>query len=249
MADWSVFAMHSHWLFIYNVGAHLVASMSGVASFIFAIIEHARGKKIETWAFSVVGAICLIVAFDQAWQDEHRNSEVMKSEKATAVQEMDFWKQQTYDKDSALRQRDALLAQNYTALIGEQATANKTQDSLATLSTKILDISKPPKQKFTIGQNAFDSPAKPLKHFGQYVVTSNLPIRADIFLKCTPGLTIIDASIVSGGPHFPNTINQFDPLTWRISIPSPPITPETPLIITMGYDEIQNGSKCDAAPQ
>jgi hypothetical protein len=243
--------MHTHWLFIHNVAAHLVASMSGVASFIFAIIEHARGKKIETWIFSVVGAICLIVAFDQAWQDEHRNGEILTNEKAVAVSDRDFWKQQTYDKDSALHQRDVLLAQNYTALIGEQATANKAQDSLASLSAKILAIGMPVKQKFTFAQYEFEAPVRPWKHFGQYVVMSNLPIRADIFMKCSHAFTVIAADIASGGAgvHYPNTIFQFDDTSWRVNIPSPPIAPETPLIITMGYDEQPKNGSCTLAPQ
>jgi len=141
--------MHDHWLFIGNVAAHLVASMSGAASFIFAIIEHARGKKIETWAFVAVGIMCLLLAFDQAWQDEHRNSEILAAQKLTAIQGENFWKNQSYGKDDALRSRDGLLAQNYTSLLGAQSTANKTQNSLAQLSNKILDITKPEKRVIT----------------------------------------------------------------------------------------------------
>lgn len=134
--------MHNHFLFIGNSFAHLVASMSGIASFIFAIIEHIRKKQIETWAFAIVGSICLIVAFDQSWQDEHRNAEVLIAEKSSLVSERDFWKNQSYEKDVSLRQVNSLLAQNYGALIGEQTTANQTQQSIASLSSKILAVNQ-----------------------------------------------------------------------------------------------------------
>jgi hypothetical protein len=242
--------MHEHWLFISNVAAHLVASMSGVASFVFAIIEHARNKKIETWAFCIVGTLCLIIGFDQAWQDEHNNVKVLIGEKSALVQERDFWKEQSYAKDAMLQSRDQLLAQNYTALIGEQTTANKSQTSLAQLSGKILNLDKPVKQKFTIGKNGWEPPTKQWSHIGQYIVMSNLPIRANISVKCDIPFTIIDASIVDGGPHFPNSIVQFDAYSWRINIPSPLITAETPLIITIGFEPDQLGKgKCGIDPE
>jgi hypothetical protein len=134
------FSMHDHWLFIWNVLGHLVASMSGLVSFGVAIYEAFNKKKFETWAFFVIGALCLTVAFDQAWQDEHRNAQLLISEKANAIEEKNFWKEQSYEKDAELRTRDSLLAQNYTSLIGEQATANKSQGSLAQLSSKIADL-------------------------------------------------------------------------------------------------------------
>lgn len=132
--------MYTHWLFLYNVLVHLVASMSSLVSFGISVYEAFKGKKFETWAFFAIGTLCLIIAFDQAWQDEHRNSEILKAEKSAAASERDFWKAQSYDKDSALRQRDSLLASNYTALIGEQATANKSQGSLADLSKKVAEL-------------------------------------------------------------------------------------------------------------
>jgi hypothetical protein len=132
--------MHTHWLFTLNVGAHLVASMSSLVSFSIAIYEATRKKKFETWAFFAIGALCLIVSFDQAWNDEHRNSEVLKAQKSAAIDEREFWKAQSYLKDEALRSRDQLLAQNYGALIGQQSTSNLSQASLSKLSTKIAEM-------------------------------------------------------------------------------------------------------------
>jgi hypothetical protein len=153
--------MHTHWMFLFNVLAHLVASMSGLASFAFSFWEHARQKKLESRVFFIVGFLCLIVAFDQAWQDEHRNSQILIAEKASAVSEKDFWKDQSYQKDHDLRSRDDVIAKSSAALIGEQSTENQTQTVLAQLANKIIDINKPEHLHVAVHQmviNAVQSP-------------------------------------------------------------------------------------------
>lgn len=146
--------MHDHWLFTWNVLSHWVASMSSIVSFTLGIVELVRNKKTESWVFFAVAFLFLIFGFDQAWQDEHRNAEMLKAEKSSTISEREFWKQQSYDKDQTIQQRDQLLAQNYTALIGEQSTANKSHESLSKLANKILDITKPePLRIYTAGED------------------------------------------------------------------------------------------------
>jgi hypothetical protein len=135
--------MHNHWLFVCNVSAHLVASMSSIVSFSFAVWEAFRKQKIEAWVFFSVGAMFLIVAFDQAWQDEHRNAELVIGEKRTAATESNFWKDQSYQKDASIRSQDQLLAQNYGVLA-------QTQTSLAELSNKLVDVVKPEPQRIDV---------------------------------------------------------------------------------------------------
>jgi hypothetical protein len=133
--------MHNHGLFIWNMASHLVASMSGLVSFLFAFYENLKSRQVTSRAFFVVGMLFLIVACDQAWTDEHNNSTALIAEKSALVQEKNFWKEQSYAKDATLRSRDDLLAKNYTALTGEQTAANQSQSSLAQLSAKILSFS------------------------------------------------------------------------------------------------------------
>ncbi len=228
--------MREHWLFVWNVLSHLVASMSGVASFIMATVEHARQKKIESRMFFIVGVICLIVAFDQAWQDEHRNSQVLIVEKSAIYSERDFWKQQNYEKDAALRSRDQLLGQNFTALTETQKSASATQSSLAELSNKILDLNSQ-KQRFTARRiDQFLEGVLVNKHYSLFLVMTNLPAYEDIIVKCEQSFQIIDAQIIEGGPRFPNIITRLSPDQWRVKIPSPQVTNVHPLIITAGYD-------------
>jgi len=79
--------MGDHFLFFHNVSAHLVALMSGIVSFGIGIWEKAKknSNPIHARAFWIIAALCLIVAFDEAWQDEHRNAQVVIAEKALEV--------------------------------------------------------------------------------------------------------------------------------------------------------------------
>lgn len=85
MPDESISGMGIHFLFLGNVAAHLVALMSGIASFVLATVQAVRKSPLSARIFWVVGALCLLFAFDQAWQDEHRNTQAVAVEKAAAV--------------------------------------------------------------------------------------------------------------------------------------------------------------------
>src|SRR5438105_9029925 len=114
--------MHDQWLFFGNVFAHLVASMSSIVSFAFAVYEATKNKRIESWVFFAIGSFFLIVAFDQAWQDEHHNVRALITEKTNLSQERNFWKDQSYSKDASLRTRDELLGRNYSVLAHSQSS-------------------------------------------------------------------------------------------------------------------------------
>jgi hypothetical protein len=77
--------MENHVLFIGNVSAHLVTLMSGIASFGIAVWQAYKKNPISEKVFWVIGVICLLVAVDSAWQDEHRNTRVVIAEKAVEV--------------------------------------------------------------------------------------------------------------------------------------------------------------------
>lgn len=211
--------------------------MSGLASFAFSLWEHSRQKKLESRAFFIVGFICLIIAFDQAWQDEHRNSEILIAEKTALVQERNFWKDQSYQKDATLRSRDDLLAKNYTALTAEQSAASQTQPSLAQLSGKILEINKPEKQIFSIRRTDFDAPAlAQARHQSLVLVMTNLPAPANLIMDCESPFDVLDALIIEGGPKYPNSTKRISLNSWAVMIPSPEVTAKSPLLIFIGYN-------------
>jgi hypothetical protein len=136
--------MHDICLFLWNVLCHLVASMSGLASFCMSLWEHTKKeRRIESRAFFIVGVLCLIVAFDQAWEDEHRNSTVLIAEKSVLAQERDFWKSQSDQKDAVIRDENKANLGYITAVTETQKTANGTQQSLTELTEKVFETTKP----------------------------------------------------------------------------------------------------------
>ena len=215
--------------------------MSGIASFIFAAVEHIRGKKTESRAFLAVGVICLTLAFDQAWQDEHNNVKVLIGDKGALSQERDFWKDQSYDKDASLRSRDEMLTKNYGVLA-------ETQSSLAALSNRLVGLQEPlkitphfiglvPSQVNTNIQ---------ARYHGTFLVLTNKPITpvrllvtCDAEILSTSGGVLGTAGGMGGGwgGRVTSSNKQFG-----VGILSPAWTPVNPLLVTIYTNESDAGN-------
>ena len=76
-------AVHQLFLYLANVFSHWVASFGGVALLVFEIWRKAKGKEAHHRIFWGAAAVPLAIGMYQAWLDEHRNSEVLISEKAS----------------------------------------------------------------------------------------------------------------------------------------------------------------------
>jgi hypothetical protein len=227
--------MHNHWLFIGNVFTHWVSAMSGIVSLTLGIVEYFRKQKVEGVIFCVIAVLFLFVSCDLAWQDEHRNAQLAIAEKSDAYSEKNFWQAQSYEKDNALRSRDQLLAQNYTALIGEQGTANKTQQSLAELSGKILEIGKPVAQKTTV--LFLDSDDKQTPRIIRWILITNEPITpVNMDVQCN---RLVDAAVLeaigTAGQMGAGPV-KLAPNLMRFSISSPAWIPNGPLLAIVKYE-------------
>ena len=219
--------------------------MSSIVSFTLGIVELFRNRRTEAWIFWSIAVLFLIVAFDQAWQDEHRNTSLVIGEKSSAVGEMNFWKEQNYAKDDAVRTRDHLLAQNYTALIGQQTTSNNAQQSLAQLSQRILEIDKPGKLKidnYYLGDvpSQYNANVK-AKYHGTFLVLTNqtvTPIR--LLVTCEgkivqAGGGILGTAASSGGGWGGRVTTS--PMQYGIGLLSPAWTPSNPMLATIYTDD------------
>lgn len=222
--------MHSdHLLFVGNVFAHLVASMSGVASFLFSMWEHARGKKIEARAFFIVGVLCLVVAFDQAWQDEHSNTKILIGEKSALWQERDFWKQQSYDKDASLRTRDELLGKNFTTL-------TQTEQSLTALSAKLLDVTKPEPLKIVVTGERLPWYGSSQPH---EMIMLGIPnkivgaVNADVI--CNKEIESVRAAMLGHDLWTGKTPDRINANQFHLNITSPIWTPTQPLVVYVRF--------------
>jgi hypothetical protein len=69
-------------LFISAVVAHWLVTFGGVAMVGFGLWEKYKHKETAKWIFWGLAVVLLVVAFYQAWSDEHHNTEVVIGEKA-----------------------------------------------------------------------------------------------------------------------------------------------------------------------
>ncbi len=147
------------------------------------IYEKWRDRPLSIKPVAVLFAVCILVSCFQAWVDEHRNSEQLKIEKAQVWGDAAFWKEQSYAKDDALRKRDEMLSKNFGVL-------SDTQNSLAQLSNKLLDTTKPTPTNFDVHRWQFPA-SYTFPDIGKVklwviVVTTNKTIpgvRGDDFLR------------------------------------------------------------------
>ena len=202
--------MHIHLLFLGNLAAHLVALMSGIASFLIAVYETAKNRSLTARWFWGIGLVCVLVAADQAWQDEHRNTEKVKSEKSAAVAASNTCAQ------------NAQIAQAYSR--GLEGSNRSVQDELdheqGLISSQQSDISQcvislgklNPKIREEIGitvipygtvdpDGHFIGPNALLKTFLSVllVTTNETELRFHGDLKCDNAFKIISV------PHVPGT--------------------------------------------
>lgn len=125
----------------------------------------------------------------------------------------------------------------------------QTQTALATLSTKILDINKPQAQKFIVRRDDSNSELfTKYKRHTQLLLMTNVAVPAHLLIGCDEPMPEVEAHILEGGPRYPDAVRKVKDNIWLIRIPSPQVTPQYPLIITIGYDEESVG-KCFTEPQ
>jgi hypothetical protein len=239
-------SVHNHLLFIWNVAAHLVASMSGVVSFGIAIYEAIKNQKIQSWVFFALGALFLILACDQAWQDEHSNVKVLIGEKSSLWQERDFWKDQSYQKDQSLRTRDDLLAKNYTAL-------TQTQSSFALLSNRLLDVAGPTPRKLDTHRwkipQTYTFANVGRVQFWTLVVTSNRALSpAKGTISCDADFKLIETTLLTHGATMSAGYDTLSPRAVHVDFVYPPLSAENPLVFFVFTKEGAEINECSFAP-
>lgn len=238
--------MHNHFLFLWNVIVHLVASMSGIVSFLIAIYEAINKKQVASRTFFGIGVLFLVVACDQAWQDEHRNTQILIGEKATLWQDRDFWKDQSYQKDTSLRSRDELLNKNFTALL-------QTQSSLASLSNRLMDVTGPNPAKLDTRRwkipvtYTYANVGK--VQFWTIIVVSNRVISpAKGTLKCDADFQIVETNIVTHGSTLRAAYDTISTKEVHVDFVYPPLSADNPLVFSVFTKEGTEINDCSFAP-
>lgn len=233
--------MYNHFLFVWNVAAHWVASMSSIVSFTLGIVELVRNKKVESWIFFAVAALFLIMAFDQSWQDEHKNSGMLKSEKADAVSAKNFWENQSYQKDASLRVRDELLAKNYGVL-------SETQSSLTELSNKLVDVVKPEPFKVEVMRwqlpVILNTQSNPTQIWVLILIGNKTIDDTRGTLTCDKPFTGVTSQILTHGNSLRADWDQKTPTSVHVEYLYPPWSKNNPLVFAAATPKDRDIESC-----
>jgi hypothetical protein len=190
--------------------------------------------------------LCLIIAFDQAWQDERNNVKVLIGEKSTLWQERDFWKDQSYAKDTSLRNRDELLGKNYGVLAD-------TQSSLANLSNRPLDVAGPVPRKidalrWKIPQTYTYENVGRVQFWTLVVVSNKVVNPAKGVITCDADFTIVETTILTHGSNLRAAYDTISPKTVHVDFVYPPLSAENPLVFSLFTKEGTEINDCSFKP-
>jgi hypothetical protein len=201
--------MGIHFLFIGNVTAHLVALMSGIASFLIAIYETAKRRSITARWFWAIGLLCVFFAADQAWQDEHRNTETVKNEKSAAVAAANTCAQNRLIADTYTRGLEELNREQRERIDHQQTTNDAQQHDVSSCVISLGKMNPKVRQEIRVvlipigtvaaGTNKFTTRFGPGREYlNEAVVTTNEDqVRPSGYLRC------IENFAIEGLPQLP----------------------------------------------
>lgn len=97
-------------LFVSAVMAHWLFTFGGIAMVAFGLYEKLNEKDTEKWIFWGLAVVLLLVAFYQAWSDEHRNTQAVIQERQAAIIAQNRAEALNGEKDRELAGKDHELA-------------------------------------------------------------------------------------------------------------------------------------------
>ncbi len=234
-------------LFFGNVFAHLVVLMSGIVSFIFATVAAIRKRPlIERW-FWVAGAICLIAAFDSAWQDEHRNTQTVIAEKSVLASAENSCQQNALIADAYKRGLESANLTERQTIDKQQIAVNSCVVSLGKMNP-IVNTRTPVVSfivAFSTPKDRFGLPQK-LNWYG-IVIMTNRKLEPVGKLSCDKPFTVGDAQLhiqASSAMIGPPTIKKISDTAFDIRISNTGADWEDGNPITVSASSVSESLNC-----
>jgi len=229
--------------------------MSGLASFGIAVWEAYKKQSIREKIFWVIGGICLLVAFDQAWQDEHRNADAVISEKAsfagianTCAVDKRILESANSSLQLQLNNRDGNLTQADRHFSELQQSINKSQ---ALTSDCLILLGKKdtlPDVKLTLSLDSIDDSdfkmGRP-KDMAVFVLSNREVTSPRVLLECNRSIDLVGGGVIVGSGatlRSPGDTRR-SRRSLLISIVSPSLTPEHPLFVPIRYTPNYDGEQ------
>ncbi len=246
--------MDNHILFIGNVASHLVALMSGIASFCIALWQAYKKHPLPERIFWFVGIICLLVAFDSAWQDEHRNARVVISEKASEVglktscladKRIDALTNQFLQLQ--LNSQSGTLSKTQADLTGQQQNLNKAQSLTNSCLIILGKKSAPPPLQLRLHLVEAEEKA-PIRGVERETViiadTNRILVTTRLLLECNKPFEVLNSGTLTDRSmtlHAPQGNPRPTPFSLVINVVSPSFTPDNRLIAVLKYVPDKDG--------
>jgi hypothetical protein len=213
---------------------HHIAWWIGLGStFSTYLPERVRGyvglKPSQRRTTLILAGVLLYLATYQVWSDERRNVDQLVSEKSRFAAERDNWKQQSDSKDAAIRERDALLEKNVSAL-------SDTQTSLATLSNRVLEITKPEPLKIIMAGERLPYYGGNQPHEMIMLAFPNKvlgAVNADV--SCDKEIQSARAAMFGHDLWIGGGVHMLDQKGFSVNITSPVWTPIQPLVVYIKF--------------
>lgn len=224
--------MASHlWVFFLEAAGHWIAIVTGSAVSLFILIREKKNKKPIEWrTILVIFAAGLAISLFFSWQDEYtsakwRGGEIQRLTAVTAAQTI-----QIGELDHTISDKDALLEKTV-------GTISATQQSLESLSNRIIDINKPTVEKHTFYIHEIST--KRSSRIIQVIETTNKPIvPVNAVLTCNGTFSGADFQLARTDENeFQGPDRKLSASAEQFQIASPTWTELNPLVITIYSDD------------
>lgn len=239
--------MSEHSLFALNVLSHLVALMSGIVSFGLALWAEIKKKPHHSLVFWIIGGLCLIIAFDQSWRDEHRNTQSVVEQKSelsakltacsidlrAATDKATFFEEQTHTQQQTINGLQQTMA-------GQQQTANSQQTAMNSCVVALGQKAVGEPVNVSVWQEEIPNDPKGPKLTGiVLLVNRTVTLRGDLECPAPFGLAHwgMMKKPISGGIETDYRAEVLAPNRIHINLGLPPWEPGMPVLLMLTHKD------------
>ena len=205
----------------------------------FGLFEKFRHKETAKWLFWGLATVLLLVAFYQAWSDEHRNSQVLIDEKADIRGKLASCTGDLRASDGVRQLLEAQTRSQQLTINAQQSTTNTCVVTLAKTA-----IGEPPNvYVWTVGIGIIKRPV-----VTEMVLVTN---RRETFrgnLECTEPFNVFDWTMTGTGVRMGVGTQKISARQYHLETTSPLWEPHDPIVVNAISDQTLHGCKFTIAP-
>lgn len=200
MASW----LHELGLYIYAVLAHWQAlATGGFVTAVVSVIEKRRNKSLSWESYATIMAVFVLYSFFAAWQDEHRNTGSVISDKSVLSAQLGSCQGTVQSTQSRLREKETIADAFQKAFVAMQGPQAQQQANIGSCITNLAKMNPVIREKVSVIPVSFgtitlngrvnDTKGLVMAYLSELFIITNEPER--IFngdLKCTKDFTFVN---------------------------------------------------------